>query len=211
MSMKSNVVKLLLVTFCVSGVVDVEAQSCEPVVASNEVQSVVVKGGVSGCQYRVSSDTGKAVKVYVNATSGTKCVIVTSGGTSDKLCPSSAHNQLISQESIEVSVESGATTAQTAATEPTTVETTTPKKEDKPETEEKPNLDTNGKGDTQQAQKKKAEDPNEAPEAPESSQKQAPDPKVPQQNVPGASPLLRSARDTSSNDVTINYVLDSDQ
>ncbi|VDP83929.1 unnamed protein product [Echinostoma caproni] len=226
--MKSNIVKLLLVTFCVSGVVDVEAQSCEPVVASNEVQSVVVKGGVSGCQYRVSSDTGKAVKVYVNATSGTKCVIVTSGGTSDKLCPSSAYNQLISQESIELSAESGTTTTQAAVTEPSTAETTPkdesgsdeekPKpgesgdkgKDGEPEAAENQNPDKNEKADPEAPGKKVPGDPNGAPEneSPESPQKQAPDPKVQQQNVPGASPLLRSARDTSSIDVTVYYVLE---
>ncbi|VDP75467.1 unnamed protein product [Echinostoma caproni] len=98
-----------------------DTQSCKDVVASNEVQKVTVLGSGNGCQYRVKSDSGKAVKVYVNATSGAKCVKVSSDGKSETLCPSGVTNQFVSSSPIEVSANSDTTTSEATATEQTEV------------------------------------------------------------------------------------------
>ncbi|VDP80661.1 unnamed protein product [Echinostoma caproni] len=219
--MKSKIVKFLVITFCVSVVVDTEAESCEPVIASNDVKSVVVRGSVSGCQYRVSSDSGKAVKVYVNATSGTKCVNVASGGTSEKLCPLSTNNQLISQDAIEVSADLEATTAQTAATEPSTAQTTTSKQESgkdpKPPNESKGEKEKTGKGDSQppdgegegSQEKQPPEGSNEemVKESLKSPKEPEQHPKNPDEIVAAPNKLIRSVRDSSNTDVTVYYVL----
>ncbi|VDP83425.1 unnamed protein product [Echinostoma caproni] len=141
--MKSNIVRILLITVCVNGIVGKspvvgenyftlptkDAQSCKEVVASNEVQKVTVLGSGTGCQYRVISDSGQAVKVYVNTTSGTKCVKVSSEGKYETLCPSGATNQFSSSSPIEVSADSDTTTSEaptTAAPDAATEPNTTP-------------------------------------------------------------------------------------
>ncbi|VDP80223.1 unnamed protein product [Echinostoma caproni] len=96
-----------------------DTEICKDVVASNEVESIVVSSNSTGCQYRVITDSGKEVKVYVNTTSGTKCVKVTSNGKSETLCPSGPTNQLTSSSPIEVSADSDTTSPNAPTTTPT--------------------------------------------------------------------------------------------
>ncbi|VDP76350.1 unnamed protein product [Echinostoma caproni] len=119
--MNSTIVKKLLITGCISVIVAQDKQSCKEVVPSNEVQKVTVLGSGTGCQYRVISDSGKAVKVYVNATSGTKCVKVSSDAKSETLCPLGVTNQFISSSPIEVSADDNTTSSETTTIKPTGV------------------------------------------------------------------------------------------
>ncbi|VDP70859.1 unnamed protein product [Echinostoma caproni] len=227
MYMKSNVMKILFITFCVSGVLAVEAQSCKDVVATSEAKSVVVQSNVTGCQYRVTSDSGKTVKVYVNSTSGTKCVTVASGGVSETLCPQGTNNQFTSQEPIEVSAESGTTTTAAATTEASTAEITTAAT--KPGGDSEPKLDgsnvdkkADGKSKTEEKQEKQADSEGKANEL-QGKQKQPDNKNGDMENHPPAGPqdpnleegripvpvkLLRRTRDISNTDVTVYYVLE---
>ncbi|VDP96292.1 unnamed protein product [Echinostoma caproni] len=223
MYMKSNVMKILFITFCVSGVLAVEAQSCKDVVATSEAQGVVVQSNVTGCQYRVTSDSGKAMKVYVNSTSGTKCVTVASGGVSETLCPQGTKNQFTSQEPIEVSAELGTTTTAATTTEASTAEiTTVATKPGGDSTKPNPDESEEGKHDDGKQPPADAGNDNHQPEKQEhpnnsngvaenqlpAAPKQASPGKIVQEGgEPGSSQLLRRARDTSGTDVTVYYIL----
>ncbi|VDP85372.1 unnamed protein product [Echinostoma caproni] len=197
--MKSNIVKILLITVCVSVVVAQNKQSCKEVVASDEVQQVTVLVSGTGCQYLVKSDSGKAVKVYVNATSGTKCVKVSSDGKSDTLCPSGATNQISSSSPIEVSADSDTTSPEetTTPTEAATESTTTP----------------TGPTDPKSPGESGKEDPLQDPQGPASG-KEGQNSGSGTEKIEEAAPLpglLRKARANSetnaSNDVIVYYVL----
>ncbi|VDP93651.1 unnamed protein product [Echinostoma caproni] len=187
--MNSNIVKILFITFCVSGVIAAEAQSCKEVVATSEAQSVVVQSNVTGCQYRVTSDSGKTVKVYVNIP-------------------------------IEVSAESGATTTQAAATEATTAQTAAPATEPgkdsghpKPGDPENGNKDGGGVAGTNDqvpADQKQPEIPNGAgsQQPSDASQQGSPEGGVKEGSASSSGQLLRRARDTSSTEVMVYYILD---
>ncbi|VDP82221.1 unnamed protein product [Echinostoma caproni] len=176
-----------------------------------------VLGNGTGCQYRVKPDSGKAVKVYVNTTSGSKCVKVSSDGKSETLCPSGAANQFISSSPIDVSADSD-TTSPDASTEPTgtvTDPSTTP-------TDAAPNKPSSD------AEGKKPPAKPTAPETEASGQKSQPsqtgaqkDEQVEHSNQDeqsndvkdALSPvILRKVRDNSgtagSNDVIVFYLLD---
>ncbi|VDP65480.1 unnamed protein product [Echinostoma caproni] len=121
--MMSNILKFLFISVCVSVIVAAaqDSQNCEEVIASTEVKSFVIKGAVSGCQYRVQTDSGKLVKVFVNETSGVKCVKVTSGTESDTLCSTGATKQFTSSAPVEVSADSSTTSSETTTVEAPTV------------------------------------------------------------------------------------------
>ncbi|VDP78542.1 unnamed protein product [Echinostoma caproni] len=228
-NMNFNIVKIVFITFCVSGVLAAEAQSCKEVVATIEAKSIVVQSNVTGCQYRITSDSGKAVKVYVNSTSGTKCVTINSGGTSETLCPSGPKYLFTSKEPIEVSAESGATTTDASATEANTAQTSTPATETgkdsvkpKPaESEEgkkegaNPGTDgehpphNTGKEEQQPAKQEQPGNSNGAgdKQSPAGPQQESPEKGVQQGSALSSSQLVRRARDTSSTDVTVYYIL----
>ncbi|VDP90347.1 unnamed protein product [Echinostoma caproni] len=209
--MKSNIIKLLLIAICIS---DNVAANCEEVTASGETKSFVVKGSGTGCQYRVKSDSGKAVKVYVNETSGTNCVKATSGDRSETLCPKGATTVFTSTSAIDVSADSVTTT--TAAATTTVTPTTTPNPiqppsengEGKKGSQKDPGADektskekgAEPQGDKKNGKEKSAEENGTSVE------------KLPQEPpIAAASRLMRQARDIStsaaSNDVTVYYVL----
>ncbi|VDP78461.1 unnamed protein product [Echinostoma caproni] len=191
--MKSNIVKFLLITVCISGIV---AENCEELTASSDANSFVVKGGISGCQYRVKPTSGKSVKVFVNSTSGTNCVKVASEDKSETLCPTGKTTTFSSSSTVDVSAESGAITTSASTDEPTaasteaTSQTTNGNEEVKTPSEEEEKVTQ--QGGTEEDQKKDSEEALEKePEA--------------------DSHLIRQARDTpgsgGSMDVTVYYML----
>ncbi|VDP65477.1 unnamed protein product [Echinostoma caproni] len=234
--MKSTFVEILLVIFCVGGIIAQGEQNCKEVYATKEVQKFGVLASGTGCQYRVKSDSGQTVKVYVNATSGSKCVGVSSDGKSETLCPSGATQQFISNSAIDVSADSDTTSSDS------TTAGTTPKPTAAPATTPKTDDGASGKDNSS----KNSDAQNAGVQKPavgthtEGSQKAIPneggantgaeeeDKKLSKQgNVEGtgkaipavelannAAQLLRLARDTSkangSNDVTVYYVLGLD-
>ncbi|VDP88160.1 unnamed protein product [Echinostoma caproni] len=111
--MKSNIATFLLIIICVSSVV---ADNCEEVTASAEANSVIVRSGSKGCQYRVKPDSGKPVKVFVNSTSGRNCLNVASGGKSETICPTGPTTEFTSNSAIDISAETVTSTTADATT-----------------------------------------------------------------------------------------------
>ncbi|VDP74599.1 unnamed protein product [Echinostoma caproni] len=193
-NMKSNIVKFLLITVCISGIV---AENCEDVTASSDARSFVVKRGISGCQYRVKPASGKSVKVFVNSTSGTDCVYVASGDKSEALCPTGATTTFTSIVAVDKSAESGGITTSTSTAEPTAASTdatsqSTNGKDEGDKTPSKGEEKVTEQGGTEENQKKDSEEAME--------------------NEPEAdSHLIRQARDTTGSggsvDVTGYYML----
>ncbi|VDP74601.1 unnamed protein product [Echinostoma caproni] len=224
--MKLNIVKILIITFCVSEIYAQNAQDCKEVIATTEVQKFIVLSSGTGCQYRVKSESGKAVKVFVNATSGTKCVKVSTDGKSETLCPSGPTNQLTSSPPIDVSAVSDTTSsdATTAPTiEATTKATAAPLPPAKPETgggdQESENSESSDKQEGDVSLKKESVKKANEKETGSSSgagvekklneqdQQEDEQEKSPVKPEKDDVQLIRLARDTS-NDVTVYYVLD---
>ncbi|VDP76349.1 unnamed protein product [Echinostoma caproni] len=208
--MKSNVVIILIITFCASEIVAQAAQDCKEVNATTEVQKFVVSSTRTGCQYRVQSESGKAVKVFVNATSGSKCVKASSDGKSETLCPSGPTNQLTSSPPIDMSAvydttSSDATTAPT--TEATTKATEATAPTTKPETEgddthsEKAKSSASNKQGTGASSKKESVEKADSHSSAGDEQERS----AVEQDIHDVQ-HIRLARDTS-NDVTVYYVV----
>ncbi|VDP70860.1 unnamed protein product [Echinostoma caproni] len=182
---------------------------------------------VTGCQYRVTSDSGKSVKVYVTSASGTKCVTVTNGSTSETLCPSGTSNQFTSKEPIEISAEAEATTG--ASTAETTTSTIEPggdsagpnpdgsaegrKEGGKSESGKKQQTDREGEAKKPQVIEKQPDNTegDVKEQSPASPQQALQGPNVPGGIVPVRSKLIRRSRDTSNTDVIVYYVLGGDK
>ncbi|VDP88347.1 unnamed protein product [Echinostoma caproni] len=203
--MNPDIIKLLLITFCISGI---GAENCEEVTASVDAKSFVVKSNVTGCQYRVKSDSGKAVKVYVNDTSGTNCVKVTIGGQTDTLCPKSSTTAFSSTSAIDVSADSVTTTTATTTVTPTTTKASSPPASAS-EGENKGNSKDTSKGNGAVSQ----EGDNDGKEKSKKEKKAIMEMSKMGVPVAGANRLMRQARDASttagSDDVTVYYVLDA--
>ncbi|VDP65476.1 unnamed protein product [Echinostoma caproni] len=207
--MNNNIVIFLLINYYVSGIV---AENCEVLTATDEAQSFVIKNNITDCQYRVQSNSGKPLKVFVNATSGTDCVKVTSGDKSETLCSTGTTTEFKSSSAVDVSADSVLTTTTTA---PTTVTTPKPaptptnpegtddknKEGQKSGTPEDPS--GKSKGESQPAGKK---------EVKMSAEEEASEGKLQNQAGPAAvKQLIRQTRETlknaGSNDVTVYYML----
>ncbi|VDP90842.1 unnamed protein product [Echinostoma caproni] len=206
--MKSIIIKLLLITFCIS---DIVAEKCEEVTASADAKSFVVKRSGTGCQYRVKSDSGKAVKVYVNETSGTNCVKATSGDKFETLCPKGTMTAFTSTSAIDVSADSVATSTSAATTTVTPTTTEAPKPPP-----------SSGGGETEethkgQAPSEKGKEGSQDPERKENAESENHNAASVEMSpmaaaaVPAFKSLIRQAREMPSsagyNDVIVYYML----
>ncbi|VDP65478.1 unnamed protein product [Echinostoma caproni] len=159
--MNYNIVNFLLITFYVR---DIVAENCEVLTATDEAQSFVIKNNITDCQYRVQSNSGKPLKVFVNATSGTDCVKVTSGDKSETLCSTGTTTEFKSSSAIDVSADSVTTTTTTATATITTTPTTAPTPPSSEETKDKNNKEVPSPGTAENASAKAEKEPQPAGE-----------------------------------------------
>ncbi|VDP86850.1 unnamed protein product [Echinostoma caproni] len=205
--MNFNIVIFLLINYYVSGIV---AENCEVVTATAEAKSFVIKNNITGCQYRVTSDSSKPLKVFVNATSGTDCVKVTSGDKSEMLCSTGAMTEFKSSSSIDVSADSVTTTTTTPPTTVTTTPTTAPPLPNPGEMGEKKDKEGTKSGTAGGPSKEESQRGGEREEETDEGKAESED--LQSQAGPAAvKQLIRQTRDTSrnagSNEVTVYYML----